>query len=65
MRRIAVVLGLVAGLVASAGFKCDAATFECYAGQSPANPPGCFCKADHAVCEDMGDCMTSCPVGGE
>ena len=58
--KIAAVLAFALGLVAFAS--CDAPTFTCVEYQSPANPAVCYCKSDGHVCDDMGDCIASCPV---
>ena len=58
--KLAAVLAFALGL---AGFaSCDAPTFTCVEYQSPANPGGCYCKADGITCDDWGDCIAACPV---
>ena len=58
-RALLAVVGLAVGFAFAS---CDAPTFTCVEYQSPANPGGCYCKADGKTCDNWGDCIAACPA---
>lgn len=56
----AVVLGIGVGAVASS---CDAPTFWCLDDLTVGDGEWtCVCKATSQTCDDLGDCMSECPL---
>lgn len=62
VKRIAVVLGLLVGMVAG-GVSCDAPTFWCLDDLVVGDGEWtCHCKVGAVECADVGACLAECPL---